>query len=304
MIIVGVDDGFNRKIANQLDAKLIPLEIRRFPDGEVCPRILIKDDNDIKGETVIFTHRMRASSCRPNDYLTEILLTLLNLNEANPRRIILVAPYFVYARQDTAFRVGEPKSAKYVAKTLEWAGVDVIVTVSTHFHRMKTMSDFFTKAQGINVSGFTPLAKYVKNNYELHKPVIIAPDEEAKIWAEEFAKILGAKDYTALKKERDLDTGEIRTYVGELDVKGRDVIVVDDIVSTGGTMANAILEAVRRGARRVISCFVHPVLAPGALEKIMKAGVFEAIATDTLVWDKAKVTVTNEISKVLLSILQ
>ncbi len=303
MIIVGVDDDFNRELANLLNAKFIPLEVRRFPDGEVCPRILISDINDIKGETVIFAHRMKAGSCRPNDYLTEILLTLLNLKEINPQKIILITPYFVYARQDTAFRLGEPKSAKYIAETMEWAGVDVIVTVSTHFHRMRKMSDFFTKALGINVSGFIPLAKYVKDNYKLYKPVVIAPDEEAKIWAEEFARTAGIPDYTALKKERDLETGEIKTYVGELDVKDREVIVVDDIVSTGGTMANAVSEALRRGAKRVISCFVHPVLAPGALEKLMKAGVSEAIATDTLSWEKARVTVTNEISKALSSVL-
>ena len=303
MILVGVNDEFNRKLADLLKAKLVHLEVRRFPDGEVCPRVIIKEKTDIEGETAIFAHRMKAGSCRPNDYLTEVLLTLLNLKEMKPKKIILVTPYLIYARQDTAFRVGEPQSAKYLAKILEWAGIDAIITVSTHFHRMKTMSDFFSKTMGVNVSGFKPLAVHVGKKYILHNPVVIAPDEEAQVWAKEFSETIGITDYTALKKERDLDTGEIRTYVENLDVEDRDVIIVDDIVSTGGTMANAIKAAVKFGARKVLSCFVHPVLAPGSIDKLIKAGAAEITATDTLVWEKAVVTVTREIAEAIRSLL-
>jgi len=303
MIVVGPDDSFTRSLASELKADIIPIARRTFPDGELQPRLMVDEQISLKGETVILAMRMKAASCRPNDYLVEYLLTLRNLKkEMQADRVIAVIPYFPYARQDEIFRPGEPLSSKYVAEMLEAMGADAVVSVTVHLHRLKSFSDIFDRILGVNVSGIPSLAREA-SKFDLKDPLIIGPDEEAIIWAEEFAKHVGARDYTSFIKERDRETGEIKMTVREFDLTGRDVVVVDDIVSTGGTMASAIAAAKRMGASRVFSAFVHPVLAEGALDKILGAGGDVVIAGDTLEWLGSRATVVPELGKTIKEML-
>jgi ribose-phosphate pyrophosphokinase len=295
MLVVGPEDGFNTELSRRLGTKLVPVDRRVFPDGEVCPRVL----GNVYGEDILLSMRMRAGSCQPNSYLMEILFTARNLKEhMGARSIYLLMPYFPYSRQDAIFREGEPFSSKYVAELLEDSGVDKVITVTAHLHRVSDVKAIFRRADFYNLSGFESLAKELKR-IPLRDPFILGPDTESINWARELAEYYGTEEFDSFGKERDLSSGEIRTLVKELKLEGRDVILVDDIVSTGGTMANAIRAAKMMGARFLIAAFVHPVIVPGSLERIIGAGADIIMATDTLEWSGSRASVVPTIASAL-----
>ncbi|RDD54262.1 MAG: ribose-phosphate pyrophosphokinase [Candidatus Korarchaeota archaeon NZ13-K] len=297
MLVVGPQDDFNVALSRELGVRLVPVERRVFPDGEVCPRVMGRVD----GESILLSMRMSAGNCRPNDYLMEVLLTLRNLKEhMKAGRVIVLMPYFPYSRQDSIFREGEPLSSKYVINLLEESGADSIVTVTAHLHRLRDLRGLSIRADFLNLSGFKPLAEELRR-LPLKDPFILGPDTESINWARELAEYYGAAEYDSLEKERDVSTGEIRTFVKSLDLEGRDVIVVDDIVSTGGTMANALTAARRMGARYLVASFVHPVLVPGSLERILRAGADILVATDTIEWAGSRASVVPVIAEALRS---
>lgn len=297
MLVVGPEDEFNVVLSREIGARLVPIERRTFPDGEVCPRVMGR----VSGERVILSMRMKAGSCRPNDYLTEILFTLRNLRKhmgAGPVSVLM--PYFPYSRQDAIFREGEPLSSKYVVELLEDSGADSVLTVTAHLHRLGDLKELSSKIDLLNLSGFKPLA-WELMRLPLKDPFILGPDTESVNWAKELAEHYGTSDYDYLRKERDFSTGEIRTFVKSLELRGRDVVVVDDIVSTGGTMANALRAAKEMGASYLVAAFVHPVLVPGSLEKLIGAGADALVATDTLEWVGSRATVVHVVAEALKS---
>jgi len=295
MLLVGPRDEFNRSLAGLIGADLVPIERRVFPDGEIGSRIVVSSQDELSGREVILSLRMRAGSCSPNDYLVELLLTSMNLKRnLGVSRLVAVIPYFPYARQDSIFRPGEPLSARHAAELIEGAGVDAVVSVTVHLHRLGSISEIFERIEAVEVSGVKSLAREVSG---FRPEVVVGPDTESISWARELAEEISVDSYTAFKKERDVVTGEIKTEVRELDVAGRTVVVVDDIVSTGGTMANAVSALKDMGAERVISAFVHPVLAPGSVDRIIGAGADALIATDTLEWPGSRASVVPEVAE-------
>lgn len=292
MQIVGPADSFNRALSGMIRAEIVEVERRVFPDGEVCPRIL--DAGKLRGSDVVLSMRMRSGG-NPNTYLSELLFTIKNLrDELKAGKIVAVIPYFPYARQDEIFRPGEPLSSKYVADMLERAGADAVVSVTVHLHRIKSFSDIFSRAKAVNVSGFPGIARVLRER-ELRDPVVIAPDGEGIAWAKELADLMGIDEYGAFRKERDLNTGEIKTHLVEMDLRGRDVVIADDMVSTGGTMVNALTGVRNMGARRALAAFVHPVLVSGAIDRII-ALADDVISSDTIEWPGSKATVVSEVA--------
>lgn len=298
-LLVGPKDGFSEALAYRLDLKFIELGLRTFPDGELCPRVLVKDVGEVAGKDVVFVCRIRVGGRDPNEYLVNYLLSLMNLKFMGVRRVKAVMPYFIYSRQDDVFRPGEPLSAKFVASLIEGAGADEFYTVTAHLHRRRSIGECFEKAKAFNASGIKALASWVKGSYELKDPFILSPDAEAVTWAEEFSRIVEASEYDALIKERDLATGAIKTMEKAFRLRGRDLIIVDDIVSTGGTMINAVSIARKHEPRRIFCCFVHPILADGALEKIRSLKVDDIIATDTIPSEVSKVSVVELLAETL-----
>ncbi len=295
MLLIGPDDSFNRMLSEKIGAGLVLMERRVFPDGEVCPRVM----NEVRGSDIVLSLRMKAGKCKPNEYLLEMLFTIRNLKEhMNAGDITLIIPYFPYARQDAIFRLGEPLSSKYVAELLEASGISRVISVTVHLHRIDSFSNLFNKAYVINLSGFKSLADRLRL-LDLKDPFILGPDTESINWARELAESYEVEEYDAFTKERDVQTGEIKTTVKKIDLSGRDVVVVDDMVSTGGTMANAVKAAKKMGARFVVSTFVHPVLAPGSIDKIIGAGADAIIASDTIEWVGSKASVVPTIAEAL-----
>jgi ribose-phosphate pyrophosphokinase len=246
-------------------------DYRAFPDGEAYTQVI----SELDDEVVII-------QSTPTDRDIVYLLQLLDV--CRDKKISLVIPYFGYARQDKIFKSGEPMTARALAAALNpFLGKGRVFLVNIHARSI--LSHFSLPAENLDATSL--LADKVKS-LDLEDPVVISPDKGALTMAKTAAARLGAEcDY--LEKTRHSGT-EVSMAPKEMDVRGRDVAIFDDMIATGGTMATAISLLKKQGARRVYLAAVHPVLTGSAVIKLCRSGVEAVLATDTL--DKAVSTVS------------
>ena len=271
------------KIAKELKMPLIPIETRRFPDGERYIRI----KGEIDDEVIV----VQSTGYPQDENLIELFLILKNLKCMGIKKIKVVIPYFGYGRQERRFKSGEAVSAVIIADLLEFAGADEIFCINLH---EENITEFF-QIPVHNLSAMLPIANYIKEN--LDNPVIIAPDKGALGFAKEIADILQC-EYDYLEKTR-ISPEVVETKPKNLDVKGKDAVIIDDIISTGGTIVNAVEILKEHGATKVIVSCVHPVLVEDALLKIFATGVDDVIATDTLLSDVSMISVAPLVADAL-----
>jgi ribose-phosphate pyrophosphokinase len=250
------------RVSELLESNLMVSEFKRFPDGELYTRIL--DDIDTAHEATIIQ-----STVNDSDFIS-----LLHLIDAcsGVERINVVIPYMGYARQDKQFKKGEPISARALARAIK---ADHVFTINIH---AESILDYFD-AKGINLDATPMIGKYIKD-MKFKDPLIVAPDDGAIGLARNASSDLGI-DYDFLEKTR-LSGDMVTIKPKNINVEGRDVIIIDDIISTGGTMAEAISLLKKQGAHGVFAACVHPVLSNNAVLKLFKAGVKGIIATDTI----------------------
>lgn len=249
------------RVSDALKSALLICEFKRFPDGELYTRIL----DDIAGEKVTIIQ----STVNDSDFIS-----LLQLIDAcgEAAEINVVIPYMGYARQDKQFKKGEPVSARAMARAIK---ADNVFTVN--IHNESILEHFDAKAKNLDA---TPMiGRYIKN-MKFKDPLIVAPDDGAIPLARNASKDLGI-DYDFLEKTR-LSGESVTIQPKNIAVKGRDVIIIDDIISTGGTMAETISLLEKQGAHEVFAACVHPVFSNNAIAKLFKAGVKGIIATDTI----------------------
>ncbi len=250
-------------------------EFKEFPDGEVYCRVTGETRNE---DVVIIQSTFRASD----------LIYLLELIDAcdEARSVTAVVPYFGYARQDKRFKPGEPITARALAKCIR---ADRVFTVN--IHDRSVLGHFPCPAIDLNAA--PELGNYI-DGMELKDTTILAPDDGALGLVKSAAGPRGLR-YDYLEKTR-LSGEEVRIAPKSLDIKGRDVVLMDDIISTGGTIAEAIKLLKAQGVRDVYVACVHPVFAHNAYLKLHDAGVKEVIATDTLERAVSRVTVAPVIA--------
>jgi len=259
------------RVAAILGRELALCDYKSFPDGESYAQVItpLQDDLVIVQST-------------PTDHDLVFLLQLLDICQG--RRVTLVMPYFGYARQDKIFKPGEAMTARAVALALNpflKNGRVLLVNI----HAPSIASHFQCQAENLDATSL--LAERI-GQMDLQDPVIISPDKGAVAMARAAASRLQAPfDY--LQKTR-LSGTEVSIAPKEIDVKGRDVVIFDDMIATGGTMATAIAMLRQQGARRVYLAAVHPVLTGSAVLKLYRSGVEAVLATDTL--DKGVSTVS------------
>lgn len=260
------------KVALELNVRPTKLEIKKFPDGEKYLRVL----EDVKGEDAIIIQ----SVCRtPDELLFEYLLLVDALKDLGAKRVVSFLPYFAYARQDERFNPGEALSFKTVTKLIEGVGTDEIYTIDMHQHRVLKSSEVFN-IPSHNLSAMPLLADYVEKAGTLHKPLVIGPDVEAEQWARLAAERLHT-DYDVFEKKR-LGAEKVQIRPRKADAKDRDVLIVDDIISTGGTIVEAVKILLAQGAKKVDVACTHPLLMGDALERIYETGAENVIGTDTV----------------------
>lgn len=260
------------KVARELGLTATKLEVRRFPDGEKYMRVLdaVKDEDLVVVQSLPHT---------PDELLFEYLLIVDTLKDLGARKVVSFIPYFAYARQDERFNPGEALTFKTVSKLVESVGTDELYTIDMHQHRVLKSSDAF-KIPSHNLSAMPLLADYVKKTKALQKPLVIGPDAEAEQWAKLAAEGLGT-DYDVFEKKR-LGDERVDIRPRKASANGRDVLVVDDIISTGGTIVEALKILFSQGARKINVACTHPILAAGALAKIYEAGAQNVVGTDTV----------------------
>ncbi len=284
MIVVSGSQSQNLafRVAKLLDTKLTRVEYKRFPDNEIYVRIVDEiNDNEV---VVINTQKNQ------NDAIIETILLCDALRDEGVEKITLVVPYLAYARQDKKFNPGEAVSIRALAKIYSNIA-DKLITINPHETHIK---DFFT-IPFVYGDAIPKLAEYVKD--KLDNPIVLAPDKGALEFAKTASKVLNA-EYDYLEKTR-LSPTEIQIAPKTLDVNNRDVLIIDDIISTGGTMATAVKLLKEQGAKKIISACVHPLLIGDALNKLYSAGVEEVVGTDTYLSEVSKVSVADIIVNLL-----
>ncbi|MCD6243469.1 ribose-phosphate diphosphokinase [Candidatus Bathyarchaeota archaeon] len=287
MIVPGPSSAsLGRKMAEILEAKLVPVAFKKFPDGESYLRF----EGEVAGEEVVVVQ----STGPPQDTsLVQLLILIDAAKDLGAKRVTAVVPYLAYARQDKRFLPGEAISIQTVGKLLKAAGVDELLTVNVH--EEKVLKNFGFPAE--SVSAMSLLAEYFKSK-GFQGAFSLAPDRGAVQLAVEAAGVLGG-EYGWLEKKRDLYTGEAKTEEKILNVSGKDVIIFDDIISTGGTVANAVKILKKQGARRVFAACAHPLMIGNAKEKILQSGAEGIVGTDSVPSDVTVVSLAPLLAKVL-----
>jgi ribose-phosphate pyrophosphokinase len=286
IIVAGSASGkLAARVAKLLKCPIAKPEVKRFPDGESYVRI----DYDFKNEHAIIVQ----STCYPqNENLIELFLLLDTAKDLGARRVTAVVPYFGYARQDKRFKPGEAISVRTICKLIERAGADDLLTVD--IHEEEIMANFAIPAY--NLSAMAAIGRYLAD-LDMHDPVVLAPDQGALRHARRVAAEFMA-DYDYLEKTRITPT-KVTVRPKRLNVSKRDVTIVDDIISTGGTVIEAIKMLKKQGAGKIYAACTHPVLVGDALRKILAAGARKVIATDTIEHKTSLVSVAPVIAKAI-----
>lgn len=268
------------KIADQYGYPLSKLEVNKFNDGEMQP--VIKES--VRGATVFFIQ----STFAPADNLLELILLIDAAKRASAGYITAVIPYFGYARQDRKDKPRVPISAKVIAKLLESAGADRVMTMDLHADQIQGFFD-------VPVDHLQSPAIYIPflKSRDLDNVLFASPDVGGVKRARHYAKYF-QKDLVICDKERRI-ANEVAaiTVIGE--VKGADVILIDDIVDTAGTLCKAAEALMEKGAKSVTAMCTHPVLSGKALKNIENSVLTELVVTDTIPLKKecSKITVLN-----------
>lgn len=257
-------------VAEHLRIPLGQAEVSRFSDGEIAVEI----KENVRGKDVFI---IQPTSAPTNDNLMEIMVLADALRRSSAGRITAVIPYFGYARQDRRSRSARvPISAKIVADMLSIVGIDRVVTVDLHADQIQGFFDVPVD----NLYG-TPvlLRDLVQKNYD--NLMVVSPDVGGVVRARAMAKSLGGVDLAIIDKRRaKANESEVMHIIG--DVKGRDCVIVDDIVDTAGTLCKAATALKANGATRVVGYITHPVLSGKAIETIASSDLDELVVTDTI----------------------
>ncbi len=275
-----------QKIAELLKTKVVPVEFKRFPDGESY----IRFDGNVEAEDVII---VQTTSPPQNENFLQLFLMADNAKDMKARTITAVVPYLAYSRQDKRFRPGEAFSIKTIVTLLEACGVHRIITVNAH--NAKVLRDF--RILFDDLSAISLLAEHFKNK-GFDGAFSLSLGKKARAVAEEANNVLkGGHGY--VETRRDRLTGKVTVERKTLSVKGRDVIIFDDIISSGGTMIKAIKWIKEQGAKSVYAACVHPLLVGDAQDKIMKSGADGIVGTDCVPSSISLVSVAPLIAKAL-----
>lgn len=256
-------------IATSVGVELTSCDVRRYSDGELSVEI----GDNVRGQDVFV---VQSTSSPGNDHLMELLMIIDALKRASAERITAVLPYYGYARQDRKTKPRVPITAKLVADLIVKAGASRVLTMDLHADQIMGFFDIPVD----NLYSRPVLLKYITENYKDQDICIVSPDAGGTSRARSYAKRLNAG--LAIIDKRRAQPNEVAEMNVVGDVEGKLVVVVDDMVDTGGTLMKASDALLKHGATKVIACCTHPVLSGQAKERLPQSNISQVIVSDTI----------------------
>jgi len=288
MLIVSCSHGkhLGKKIANKLKKPYSELEVTHFPDSEIKLRF----KTDVRKKVVVIVQSFYNNV---NDCVIETLFAAETALDLGAKKVILIAPYFPYLRQDKRFNPGECISLQTIAKNID-EDFDEVLIIDPHLHREKTLKHIF-RIKSHKLTANLLIVEHIKK--KIKNPVIIGPDWESYKWAQKVAETVGC-DFAIMEKNR-ISSRKVKVKLHKkIDIKNKNLVFIDDVISTGHTLLEAIKSMRRLGAKKVTCFAVHGILVENALQKLRKAGA-EVITTNTVPNKAAKIDVASLIAESL-----
>jgi ribose-phosphate pyrophosphokinase len=266
-------------VCKYLEIPLGGAKIDHFPDGEKTIRV----EDDVRGRDCFVVQ----STCEPVDeHLVELLIFLDCLRRASASRITAVMPYFGYARQDRKDEGRVPITAKLVANMITTAGADRVLAIDLHAHQLQGFFDIPVD----HLAGELVLGKYFRD-LKINNLTVVSPDVGNMKMASKYATHLGGELAIVHKRRLSGSRVEAHEIIGE--VRGRNILMCDDIIATAGTVCSAVALVKERGADKVYVGATHGVFAPQALERLAKAPIDRVVVTDTIPLNKTSKKISN-----------
>lgn len=285
---VGNSQPLAKKIAHKIKAKFSPITLSSFPDGD----IYLKFNTNLKNKKLVLIN-----SFQPHSDMTlfDTIFAAKTAKDLGAKKVILVVPYLAYMRQDKRFHSGEAISSKIMAQLLNQS-IDKIITIDPHIHRYKSLKDIFT-IPAKRLTANLLIADYIKKHFK--NEVIIGPDWESYQWAEHIAQKIHVLA-TVLKKTRFSSRKVQVKMTKPIEIKGKNVVIVDDIISTGHTIIEAAKKAKKLKAKSITAICVHGLFVENAIQKLKRAGINKIISTNTIEHKTNKIDVSSLIIKELM----
>ncbi|MEE9375804.1 MAG: ribose-phosphate pyrophosphokinase [Rhizobiaceae bacterium] len=256
-------------IAQYLDMPLGKCVVRRFADQE----IFVEIKENVRGEDVFI---LQSTSYPANDHLMELLIMIDAVRRSSAKRITAVLPYFGYARQDRKAGPRTPISAKLVANLITEAGADRVLTLDLHAGQIQGFFDIPTD----NLFAVPVMSRDLKANYDVDNLMVVSPDVGGVVRARALARRMNAQLAIVDKRRDKPGESEVMNVIG--DVTGKDCILIDDIIDSGGTLCNAADALLANGALSVTAYISHGVLSGGAVARITSSKLKELVITDSI----------------------
>lgn len=256
-------------VAEYLDLPLGRCEVRRFADQE----IFVEIQENVRGQDVFI---LQSTSYPANDNLMELLIMIDAARRSSAKRITAVLPYFGYARQDRRSQGRTPISAKLVANLITQAGADRVLTLDLHAGQIQGFFDIPTD----NLYAVPVMARDLRANYDISNVMVVSPDVGGVVRARALASRLNAPLAIVDKRRDKPGESKVMNVIG--DVSGRDCILIDDIIDSGGTLVNAAEALLANGATSVAAYLSHGVLSGGAVARIISSQLKELVITDSI----------------------
>ncbi len=278
-----------RQLAGRLGLGMNTIAVHRFPDEEL--RVTV---GAAAPTTILYT-----PLDRPSDKLLAVLFAAEALRRGGVKRLVLVAPYLCYMRQDAAFHAGEANSQKVIGRLLADA-FDRVVTVDAHLHRTKRIEDVFPGIEAEDLSAMPAIFESLRMSGIDPATVVIGPDEESEPWVTEIARLLGAAHAVGRKVRRGDHVVEV-VFSDPKQFAGRPVLLVDDIVSSGGTLTACARALLAAGCKAIDAVVTHALFPPEMIRKFHEVGIRSIRSTTSVPHPSNAIALDEVLGKALLS---